>query len=569
MPACQGVNRPPQESQEVKHSHSTRRARTAAIALGLLLVGAPVGAQESTGLDLTLAEAARLAFERNLDIRVIAYDRSASAARETAARGRFEPLLFVGLPGASSVNPFPGGAAFGAGSGFGGLGFADIKTPASTALAGADVSTNQSVAGLIDFQQTLPFGLRYDVSYNVGRTETNSIFQSLNPSWDNTLAISVVQPLLNGRGEAAAAAELRLARVNTRASRATFRAQVEEVLLQVERAYWELVFAERDLEVKTSSLELAREQLSRTEAQVEVGVMAPIEATQAEVQVAARETDLIVARNNLANSEDTMRALLRAESLPNGWETALRPSDAPVVEATSLDTPALVRAALERRAEMARGDADLEARGVEVAATDNGLQPRLDLVAQLSTNGVGGDLIVRDGFPGEIVDVVPGGYGDALDQMFSLDFVSWRLGANVTIPIGNSGAEGNHAEAMIGRDRAQADLQRLTQQITLEVRRFARGVEAAAEAVESTRKTRELAEQQLSIEVDRFDVGMSTNFEVLRFQEDLAASRSQELRAMIEYRLALAELGRATGDLLDKYNIRIASTDETEGDSTE
>ena len=113
-----------------------------------------------------------------------------------------------------------------------------------------------------------------------------------------------------------------------------------------------------------------------------------------------------------------------------------------------------------------------------------------------------------------------------------------------------------------------ADMQRLVQQITLEVRRFARGVEAAAEAVESTQKTRELAEQQLDIELDRFEVGMSTNFEVLRFQDDLAVSRSQELRAMIEYRLALAELGRATGDLLDKYNIRIAG-DETEQEVNE
>ena len=66
----------------------------------------------------------------------------------------------------------------GAGSGFGGFGISRVETPASTALAGADVSTSESVAGLLDFQQTLPFGLRYDVSYNVGRTDTNSVFQS-------------------------------------------------------------------------------------------------------------------------------------------------------------------------------------------------------------------------------------------------------------------------------------------------------------------------------------------------------------------------------------------------------
>ncbi len=527
------------------------------VAAFALLAPSSAQAQETAEMELSLADAARLAFERNLDIRVISFERSISEQKVTSARGRFEPLLFVGIPGANSINPFPGGAAFGAGTGFGGFGISGVKTPASTALAGADVSTSESVAGLFDFQQTLPFGLRYDVSYNVGRTDTNSLFQSLNPGWNNTLAVSVMQPLLNGRGEDATAAELLLAQANTRVSRAAFRAQVEEVLLQVESSYWELVFAERDLEVKQSSLVLAQEQLGRTQAQVEVGMIAPVEATQAEVQVAARETDLIVARNNLANALDLMRALLRADSLPGGWETALRPTDEPVVDVTQLDAADLVRTALARRAEITGADATVAARNVAVKATSNGLQPRLDLLAQLSTNGVGGDLIIRDGFPGEIVDVIPGGYGDALDQMFSLDFVSWRVGLNVTVPLGNSAAKGDHAQATLDHDRSLTELQRLQQQVTLEVRRSARGVEAAAEAVQSTRKTRELAEEQLRIEVDRFDVGMSTNFEVLRFQDDLAVSRSQELRARIAYRLATAELGRATGSLLDKYNIEL------------
>jgi outer membrane protein TolC len=264
-----------------------------------------------------------------------------------------------------------------------------------------------------------------------------------------------------------------------------------------------------------------------------------------------------LARNNLANARDLMRALLRADILPGGWDTALRPTDEPVVDVTRLDAAELVRTALARRAEITSADATVEARSVAVKATRNALQPRLDLLAQLSTNGVGGDLIVRDGFPGDIVEVIPGGFGDALDQMFSLEFVSWRVGLNVTVPIGNSTAAGNYAQATLDHDRSRTELQRLQQQITLEVRRSARGVEAAAEAVQSTSKTRELAEEQLRIEVDRFDVGMSTNFEVLRFQDDLAVSRSQELRARIAYWLATAQLGRATGSLLDKYNIEL------------
>ena len=84
-----------------------------------------------------------------------------------------------------------------------------------------------------------------------------------------------------------------------------------------------------------------------------------------------------------------------------------------------------------------------------------------------------------------------------------------------------------------------------------------RAVAAAGELVVSTAKTRELAEQQLTIEQDRFDVGMSTNFEVLAFQDELRRAQAQELRAMIDYRNAQALLSRVTGAITEAWGIQI------------
>ena len=84
-----------------------------------------------------------------------------------------------------------------------------------------------------------------------------------------------------------------------------------------------------------------------------------------------------------------------------------------------------------------------------------------------------------------------------------------------------------------------------------------RAVADAGELITSTAATRELAEQQLTIEQDRFDVGMSTNFEVLTFQDDLARVQVQELRAMIDYRNAQAALARVTGEIAETYGIQI------------
>lgn len=521
------------------------------------VVAAPGLAAPQQALELTLQEALRLALRSNLDIRIVEFERGLAGERVTSARGTFEPSLFIGLPGVSSINPFPGGAAFGAGSGFGGVGFSDVRTPSSTLFDIEDSATSQSFAGLFDVQQTLPFGMRYDVSYNLGRNKTNSIFQSLNPSWDNTLAVSVVQPLMRGRGKEAAAAQLLLAQVNTEVTAAAFRAQVEQILLGVENAYWDVAFAERDLQVKESSLQLAREQLQRTQAQVDVGLIAPVQVTQAEVQVAARETDVIVTRNALDNAHDALRVALRADELVDGWETVIRVVDEPDSALGAITLEEAVRLALEHRPEITQGQKMIEARAVEVDAARNALQPRIDLIGQLSANGIGGDEVVRDGIFGPITGVQEGGYGDAVSQLFTFNYVSWRFGVNVTVPLGNSTAKGNFAQATMIEDRARAELQRTEQQILQEVRQAERGVRATYDALASTTKTRELAERQLEIETDRFDVGMTTNFEVLQFQDDLASSRSDELRARIALRRAEAALLRATGMLLEHYGISI------------
>lgn len=534
--------------------------RSGAIATLVVLACGSAVAQETTSgpaLELTLVEAMEIAFRNNLDIRIVGFDRLVAEERVTSAKGSFEPSLFIGLPGFTSVNPFPGGAAFGAGSGLGGLGYGSVVSPPSNLFDNPDGTTTNSFATLVDFQQQLPFGLRYDVSYNVARSDTNNLFQSLNPSWNNTLAVTVVQPLLSGRGEEAAAVDLLLAQANTEVSYAAFEAQVEQILLQVEEAYWQLVFAERDLEVKESTLQLALEQLDRTQAQVEVGLIAPVERTQAEVQVAARETDVIVARNALDNARDAVRAALHAERLPNGWDTEVAAVDSPEATLGALDLASAIEEAMDHRAELRQFQATIQARKIEVAAAQNALQPRLDLLGQISSNGIGGTQVIRDGFFGPVIDTIEGGFGDALNQLFGFDFVSWRVGLNVTIPIGNKTAEGQYAQATINEDRARTELQRTQQQIELEVRQAVRGVQATADAVASTTRTRELAERQLEIETDRFEVGMSTNFEVLQFQDDLAVARSDELRARIALRQAEATLHRAMGTLLQRYGISI------------
>lgn len=531
------------------------------LAVGFLAASQPVDAAPQQGPEppvvrLSLDRALRLALENNLDIAVIDYDRRIARENIVTQQGTFDPVVEVGVPGATAQVGQIGQTA----PAVGGVGFSGSETPSSSFLAGADVNESDGYNTQVQLFQRLDFGFSYRIGYNVNRTETNSTFVTLNPSWGNTLAFAFSQPLLRGRGEEAAAVQLLLARANASVSDEVFLTQVNTILFNVVQAYWELVFAERNLRVAEQSLQLAQDQLGRTQAQVEVGMIAPVEETQAEVAVAQRRNDLIVARNSFSNAGDNLRALLRAESLEAGWDTVIEPTEAPEIAIQDVDIEQSIDAALANRPAVSTARAQIAARTVEVNAASNALLPALDVVGGLGYTGIGGTQLVFDqsgGFPPQVIGEIPGGYGDAASQLFGFGFGTWRLGVNFSIPIGNHTAQGNYAQATLSEDKARTELQRVEQQTILEVRQAARAVTDAGELVTSTRATRELAEEQLAIEQDRFDVGMSTNFEVLQFQDDLAQAQVQELRALIDYRRARAALARVTGQIAGVYGVEI------------
>lgn len=551
----------------------SRRLRTwscvlvvAATAIGLLVIPdagfalpAPQqGQQEPATLELSLAQALRLALERNLDIAFIDYDRDIGRQGIVSAEGLFDAVIDVGIPGATAIIGTVSGGFAQAAPAIGGVGFSSSESPSTSALAGAAVSESQGFNTQVRVRQQFDFGFNYQFGYNVGRSTSNSTFTNLNPSWNNTLGFAFAQPLLRGRGKEASGAQLLLAQRNAQVSDQVFRAQVDSILFGVVQAYWERVFAERNLDVAERSLVLAQEQLGKTQAQVELGMLAPVEETQAKVAVAQRRNELIIARNGLENATDNLRALLKAESLPGGWDTQIDLTETPEVTPRQADIEEAIRTALANRPEIATARAQIAARQVSVNSTRNSMLPALDVVGGISFIGIGGDNIVREPFPGqEIIEVIPGGYPDALGQLFDFGFPTWRVGFNFSMPIGNSTAKGNYAQATLNEDKARTELERTEQQTILEVRQAVRAVGDAGELVTSTAATRELAEQQLAIEQDRFDVGMSTNFEVLTFQDDLARVQVQELRAMIDYRNAQAALARVTGAIAETYGIQI------------
>jgi outer membrane protein TolC len=192
-----------------------------------------------------------------------------------------------------------------------------------------------------------------------------------------------------------------------------------------------------------------------------------------------------------------------------------------------------------------------------VRYTKNQILPQLDLVGSFALSGIGGDQIQRTGLSGDISNIIPGGYGDALDTLFGGDFRDWSLGLNVSYPIGNSTAEAQHAQAQVSarQQRAQIDSNEIL--IAQAVRQTARSVDTGRKRIDATRVARELAAKRLEAEQKKFEVGMSTSFLIVQAQRDLAQAAANELRALIDYNKAIVLFERARGTILERANVAV------------
>ncbi len=482
-------------------------------------------------LPLSLSDAVRVALEHNINLEISRLGAAQARQGVLAAAGVFDSLADVSFTESSAASP------------------------ATNVLQGARVSESKRRTLGLSLGALLPTGAQTSVSLDTTRAETNSQYYFLNPYWNTGLSFSFSQPLLKGFGTDVNRAAIEVARRNREISSLQFEQIVIGTVQQVEVAYWNLVYQRDNLEVKRQSLALAQDLLEQTRIRVRVGTSAPIDIVQSEATVAAREQEIIVAENQVQEAADLLKQLLGFES-PEDWESEIVPTDSLHVVPEPVDLGASIAAALERRVELKQQALDQEIRAINLLTAANATKPTLNLSVGYGWTGVNSVTEVGpDGQP----QVRRGDLGDAFGQLVDRDYRQWSAGLALRYNLGNHTAKAQLAQRRFELASARERLAAERQLVILEVRRAVRALQDSAKSIAAAEKARELAERNLDAEQKKFANGMSTNFQVLKIQEDLAAAQAAELRARVTYRQATAAYHVAQGDLLATMGIGIAA----------
>ena len=479
-----------------------------------------VGAATGPVLQLTLEDVVKRAMDNNVDIAVERYTPQESELAIKQARGFYDPVV------TSAVNQN------------------NRTDPARNAFSGgAQVDTHTTTFNFGGFQP-IRTGGTWSLSFDNNRASTNNLFSSFNPSFGSSLNANLTQPILRDFTIDSGRQQIKVAKKNREISDVQFRQTVVNTLANVKNLYYDLLYSIDNLEVQRKSLSLAQRFLEENQIKVRVGTLAPLDVVAAESEKASREEAVILAEAALLDAEDALKRAIFPDNDPATWSVRIVPVDRPTAEPVAVDLAAAVAKALASRTDIVAARKGIETDEINVKFTRNQTLPVFDVVAAYGATGVGGTLIEREGLGGPIIRTVPGGFSDALSNVFNRDFPTWTVGFNFSYPLFNRQAQAASARARVSRDQSVASLHRLEMQVTAEVRSAARAVETNFKRVESTRAARVLQERRLDAETKKFGAGMSTNFLVTQSQRDLAVAEVAELRAIADYRRSLVDFER-------------------------
>lgn len=435
------------------------------------------------------------------------------------------------------------------------------ENPSYWWIQAAETVTEKQSDYSISFIQQIPTGGSFSLSLSSYKSDTNQSFQLINPVYGSTLFFNFTQPLLKDFGFKVSRKEIIIAQQNLDVSRNRLNSVLLDTIFKVQEAYWNLVYTIEDFKVKQQSLKLARDLLAKNRKEVEVGKLAPIEILNAEAVVASREADILQAEALIRKNEDLLKNIINIseEEIPS---QRIAPSDKPVFIGKEITLAKATDEAYINRPDLKMQKTDIETKELNFAVAKNQMLPGLDLNFSYWSPGISGDRIIylnNNPLSGVVVGKEKGRTAaDSLRDAFKLLYKNWSVSLTLSIPLSNILTRADYVKARMELEKSQLELKNLEKQVLLEVKDAVREIETSAKRYNAYRLARELAERRLEAEEKKLDVGLTTNYFVLQFQEELANARSMEIKALVDNNLAWAKLDKALGISLDKRNIKIS-----------
>lgn len=389
---------------------------------------------------------------------------------------------------------------------------------------GAEIAKPLSTGGRI--------GVRAGTAYTKNQS---MLFDS--KFWSDSVSVTFSQPLLRGRGRDIFDANERRAHLSRDASILARRQAALDTVQTIVSAYWDLVLAQRQVAITEASLALARERLRITQIGAAGGKIANAEIPAVEQIIATREEEVLGGELAVVDRSITLRRSVNMqiaagdlalrvdgelEATDRGWTLG------PLLEKAYAASPQLAQ--LEKQAANAT---------IEIEVTENGVLPQLDFDFSFGPTGV---------------DETAGGAAKNLVKFGNLQ-ATGSLTFSQTLD--RHDVRGRSKEIRLNREKLKVTAIDIRSQIAQALARAVAQIEIAKRRVALSQRALDLATENIRIETDRFNLGKSTNFDVLNRVEEQRQAELRKAQALVDWHKAETVVWALTGELLPAFGIDV------------
>lgn len=410
------------------------------------------------------------------------------------------------------------------------------NVPVASVLQGSNIDAFLAEGGL---RQLLPVGMQVSTSLQMQRLSNDFQFQQIDPQYNSAFKVEFRQPMLRGFGLDFNRSQINLAKNDKRISDQAFARQVQDTLRDAETAYWRVFQARRIVGVQARLLATFEQIYERLEQRGKFDVI-PIQINETKARLESANAAFIRICNELRDAEDALIALVNDPQFDLADNIEIIPVDFPTLEPLVLDRLAEVQSALDHRQEIAEAKLRVNSAKILVGAAKNQAMPKLDLVFSYMVDGLG---VSAD---------------DAFDQVTMNDFHEYFIGVELELPVGNRARRAQERGARLQHAQSIAVLKQTFEKVILDVNVRVREVLTQLNLIGPNLDSSEASEAQVDSIRARAEtqnyIQLSNELTAIR---SLAASRNELLATLVNYNIAIIELERAKGTLLDYYNVVI------------
>ena len=456
--------------------------------------------QESKNIPISIEETRLIAVNNNLEIKLARLDSKIKGTELSYKEAVFDTILN------------------------GEVGYTDNQLKRASTLSGTKSRTNEYNIGI---DKKLASGTDVEIDFTNSREWSNSSYVSTNPYHESKIEIGLTQPIAKNFFGLIDRGNIEIIKWEIKNAELDSYIKIEDAIISVEKAYWELVLTEEVFNIKKEMLKKAILLFNQYRRKLKIGLVETGDVLASEANMHIRKSELLIASNDLKTAEELLRVRLNLNK-----EVGLSPTGS--LAGADLDTNLIesMRTAFENRRDYLSKKNDIENKRVKLKMKSSSRWPEIDLKATFAANGIDSK------------------YTHATQDVYEDSNPEYYVGIAFKYPLENNEAESEYEKAMLEKTRAIVNLQKTERQIISDIDKGFRKLSVDKVNISKMQRVENLQKGKLFHEEKRFKYGRSNSDTLIRYQEDLLKAQLATQETYFNYRISILDLMGAEDSFL-------------------